>query len=122
MPKMETPVELADKFADMLGIYCDHPEETFEEHEGGTVCRIDWCIEMADRIRAAAANEKKLEPKPETAEHVVMEVWEVGDDRDSRPRVVLRGTGEDGGRESVKKFAPHVYGKVDLWVGGSVPD
>lgn len=117
MPKLETPQELADDIANKLGIYCDHPEETFEQHEGGEHCRIGFCIEMTDRIRKAAQNEQKMDPKPENALHLRMEVVEAGDDKTGTPRVILAGSqSAPDGREGVKAFAKHLYQQVSIWV------
>ena len=60
MPLLETPSELADHLADLLGIYED-PNCTEEKHEAGECdCRVHWVIQMTKRIREATKNESRL--------------------------------------------------------------
>lgn len=113
MPEIETPHELADDIANQIGVYCDHPEEGYADHEGGNMCRIDFVIDMTNRIRKAAQHERQLEPKPENALHLRVEVVEAGEDPDGGlPRVVLKG-----GKDVAKAFARHMYRKLNVWIG-----
>lgn len=61
MPYLETPEELADHLADLLGIYQD-PRCNLDEdqHAERCNCRAWWVPRMADRIRCAAGNEVLL--------------------------------------------------------------
>ncbi len=56
MPFLETPDELADHLADLMGIYQDSRCDE-GEHVDDCDCRVGWVPAMADRIRSAAANE-----------------------------------------------------------------
>jgi len=73
MPYLETPYELAEHLADLLGIYedkrCDHEivmgrkDVRFEDddgHEPDCDCRVLWVPRMAERIRNSVANEARL--------------------------------------------------------------
>lgn len=83
MPFLETPDELADHIADLLGIYEDprcgaidgcwctadadaglhchlDDEPGFPPHISGCNCRVEWAPRMAARIRRAVENETKL--------------------------------------------------------------
>lgn len=59
MPYIETPEELAEWFADRVGIYGAHDEKC----DGGLkkdMCRVCWVPMIADRIRQSVANQEKL--------------------------------------------------------------
>lgn len=61
MPYLETPEELADKLADLAGVYGAHDEERCSGGEDlRYCCRICWVSVVQDRIREAVANEAKL--------------------------------------------------------------
>lgn len=57
MPYVETPEDLAEFLADAFGIYGAHDINESEPCK----CRVHWVPTMADRIRKAVENEKKLE-------------------------------------------------------------
>lgn len=57
MPLIETPKDLAETIADMVGVYGHGPDG---DHPGDCPCRICFVIEMAERIRASAENERRL--------------------------------------------------------------
>lgn len=59
MVEFETPGELADAIADMLGIYGIGPE--FGDHPDECECRMCFVIRMEDRIRDSVENDKFLE-------------------------------------------------------------
>ena len=58
MPNLETPDELADAIADMVGVYGACAEILDEPCAGK--CRPHFVSEMTNRIREAAANEALL--------------------------------------------------------------
>lgn len=55
MPNLETPEELADEIADLVGIYGGH-----EDGESKT-CRVCFVSGFADRIRQSVKNEERLQ-------------------------------------------------------------
>ena len=59
MVEFETPSELADAIADMLGIYGTGPE--FGDHPDDCKCRMCFVSTMEDRIRDSVKNDKFLE-------------------------------------------------------------
>jgi hypothetical protein len=65
MPYLETPDELADALADLLGVYGAHEDETCTDKRP---CRPCFTAGMADRIRRSVANEQlvgpAMEPQP----------------------------------------------------------
>ena len=65
MPYIETPEELADHLADLLGIYEDpkHPVSPAGDHMDGCKCRMCWVSVVADRMRRAVKNEAILEAR-----------------------------------------------------------
>lgn len=54
MPYLETPSELADSLADLIGIYGVHQEDEKQN------CRICFCSEMIERIKQSVINENRL--------------------------------------------------------------
>ena len=59
MPYLETPDELADALADMLGIYGACDSEICDcKKDGKTCCRVGFLFYMAQRIRDSVINEK----------------------------------------------------------------
>ena len=61
MVEFETPSELADAIADMLGIYGNGPE--FGDHPDDCKCRMCFVIRMEDRIRDSVENEEFLKSR-----------------------------------------------------------
>ena len=64
MPYVENSSDLADAFADMLGIYraerCpDEATEDLDAHTTDCDCRVFWVPAMGARIRAAAQNDRQ---------------------------------------------------------------
>jgi hypothetical protein len=57
MPQMETPAELAEYWADSLGIY-----SAAEEHKEDCQCRVCFVSDMTARIRDSVKNEQILTP------------------------------------------------------------
>lgn len=63
MPYLETPDELADAIADMVGIYGGCPRGFDGEPDADCQeckCRIGFVAEMTDRIQRSVANERRL--------------------------------------------------------------
>lgn len=59
MPYIETPSELADSIADLLGIYGSHKED---EDTDPCPCRVCFVSTMTERIQASVRNENLLTP------------------------------------------------------------
>ena len=60
MPYIETPDELAEWFADRIGLYGAHDEKC----DGGlktNMCRVCWVPMIADRIRESVKNEAQVQ-------------------------------------------------------------
>lgn len=60
MPHVETPPELAEEIADMLGVYGSSPDG----HAEGCECRLCFTVGMSRRIRESVANESPGVPEP----------------------------------------------------------
>jgi len=60
MPYLETPDELADHLADLLGIYGAHGDQCTEQKP----CRVCWVPGMTERIRSSVLNEQRLVGHP----------------------------------------------------------
>ena len=58
MPYLETPGELADAIADLVGYYGPGPE--IGDHPDECDCRMCWVGAMEDRIRESVKNEDRL--------------------------------------------------------------
>jgi hypothetical protein len=56
VPNFETPDELADHLADLVGIYGAHDDTC----TAARPCRVCWVPDMVERIKAAAKNEQML--------------------------------------------------------------
>ena len=54
MPYLETPQELAEALADLVGVYGGHDDDEPKP------CRICWTMDMTDRIRKAVENETQI--------------------------------------------------------------
>jgi hypothetical protein len=59
MPHIETPDDLAEAIADMAGVYGACKGDATQPCDGR--CRPHFIGDMAERIRAAAANERMLD-------------------------------------------------------------
>ena len=59
MPFLETPPELADRLANLCGVYGAHDSD-----REPCRCRVCFCVEMAGRIRESVANEKLISAQP----------------------------------------------------------
>ena len=57
MPYIETSMDLAEDLADLIGVYGAHSNYCKPEKP----CRVCFVPELAERIRAAAANDAKME-------------------------------------------------------------
>jgi len=60
MPHAETPPDLAEDIADMLGVYGVSPET----HADGCECRLCFTLGMSRRIRESVENEGEGAPEP----------------------------------------------------------
>lgn len=67
MPYLETPPELAEELADMLGINgcvpegCDGNSPDLDvDHPGDCKCRLCFTIDITERIRQVVKNEARL--------------------------------------------------------------
>jgi len=60
MPHAETPPDLAEDIADLLGVYGAPPET----HADGCECRLCFTLGMSQRIRESVENERDAPPEP----------------------------------------------------------
>jgi len=60
MPRTETPPDLAEELADMLGVYGAAPDSHVEDCE----CRLCFTVGMSQRIRESVENERSAPPEP----------------------------------------------------------